>query len=152
LFIAFLALVVYWAAGMFFHEVKWLNASASGRLKDILALFILFVQISYSSRFIQRSTTVLSFFAIVGYLFAIQHWPYGRVLFIGSFAIIISLLFWDSVRSRTNRGINLCILAFPAIHLLVITGYIYRINFGFILDLIAMSFVAIVVGRSIFKT
>ncbi|WP_046756167.1 hypothetical protein [Kordia jejudonensis] len=40
-----------------------------------------------------KFTTVLyylgMFMFIIGYLFKIQHWPYGMQIFIGGFAIII---------------------------------------------------------------
>jgi hypothetical protein len=151
-FVVCTLLSLHFAACMLFPNVKWLGGSPlPGRIKDVLALFILFMQSCYASRFVQRANAVLSFFAILGILLAVQHWPFGRILFIGSFGISILLLFNDSLRQKTSRASNFVILLFPLSHLVMIgTKIICGVSALFFLDLFVLLVVAVVLGYRLF--
>jgi hypothetical protein len=150
-FVVCTLLTLHFAAYMLFPDVKWLGSTVTGRIKDVLALFILFMQSCHASRFVQRANVILSFFAILGILFAVQHWPFGRILFICTFGVSILLLFIDSLRQKTSRTFNLIILLFPLSHLVMIgTKILYGVSVLFFLDLFVLLVVAVVLGYRLF--
>ncbi len=118
-------------------------------LKNLIALFIIWYETNRSSKPIGYINIVLSFITLIGYLFALQHWPYGTISFVGSLSIMLALLLLNAAKVKSKLRFNFIILLFPTTQLLFIVSKIYHLPYSFVfllLNLLSMGIVVSVVG------
>lgn len=95
--------------------------------KSLLALsIILYESISAKKNF---RIINLSLFPIViiGYLFRVMHWPFGLTMFLGSIAIILTLLVINAIKSDSDRLIKIIILSYPISSYILMVTKIYKL-------------------------
>jgi hypothetical protein len=148
-----LAIVFSFAMDNLFLNDVWYKWVRIYRIRDVLALFIIYMQSSFSPKLVQRVIAVLAFLAVLGWIFAIQHLSYGRVLFIASFGISLCLLLADAWRKKGNRKLNVSLLLIPVLHFTGIAMIAYHMGSSFfIIEVIAMAWLSIVLVPELLKS
>ena len=114
-----------------------------GLIKNLLVLYIIIFESENSQKVSRRINYLLLPLAVFGFLFIIQHWPFGRELFFGSLFLMLLLLFIDTIKNGSSKT-RLLILMFALVHYVTVFFSVHRLPAGYFAPIIELLFTGIV--------
>ncbi len=120
----------------------------------IVIVFIILYETANSNKTLRIINTIAFPIAFIGALFTLQHWPYGRMVMLISFLIILVSLFINAIKYSQAKTIAVIILLYPMIHFIAISATIFRLPFRstlWMLNVVVMLFVSISIGINVLK-
>jgi len=150
-------IAIYFGACVFSFNVLKMDIRPFNT-QPIINLIVLLIIIYQTAHTSHKTYKLLNFIllpvAIIGFLFTIMHWPFGRILFFIPVAVTLFLLMLDNVAKTRERRTIYFIMAFPLVHLAYVYWAINHLpgqGIFYILDHCTMGIVASVVSVRLFN-
>jgi len=124
------------------------------RIQDLIALLIVLFQTVNAKKGFRILNFILLPITLIGLMFLIMHWPFGRLLFFVPSIIILIGLLLNNLSKTPERLTTYFILTFPPFHLL---SFYITINHSLgqglfrLLDFILMGIVSIAVSIRLYR-
>lgn len=110
-------IALYFLTSVFILRDYGIYAYNTTRIQNLIVLVIVLFQIAHAKRIYKLLFYTLLPVAIIGLLFLIMHWPYGRLLFFVPSIIILVGLLINNLNKNPERITTYFILSFPLFHL-----------------------------------
>lgn len=126
----------------------------TARFQNIIAFLIILFHTNKARKGLRIVNFILLPIAIIGLMFLIMHWPFGRLLFFPPSILIIIALFLNNSINSPERFTTYFILIFPLFHLLCFYLTVSRlpVQSSFrLLDFILMGMVSLTVINRLYQ-
>lgn len=124
------------------------------RIQNLIVLLIMLFQTAHAKKTFKILNSTLLPITIIGLMFLIMHWPFGRLLFfVPSIIILVGLLLNNSTKN-SERLTTYIILTFPPFHLLcfyITINHFPGQGLFRLLDFILMGIVSIAVSIRLYR-
>jgi hypothetical protein len=111
--------------------------------------FIILYETGKANKIMILIITIVFLPALIGILFTVMHWPYGRITMLISISIILGCLFVNATKYSQDKIITVIILLYPAIHFIAISASLFHLPVSaplWVLNVVIMLLVSISLG------
>ncbi len=142
----FLRFSLFW-----FFDITLNNYNA---LPSFIAIFILIYETIHAKKNIKTFNAILFAFLFIGYAFIVMHWPFGRLIFLGSISAIALGLIINTFKIGEGKHLAFIILIIPVFRLCFMLITIYHFpgtGVLWFIENVIMAIVAIAIGMKLFR-
>jgi hypothetical protein len=111
-----LPLLLYTFIFTWLYTQKGVHLYDPGLGYNLFVVYIVWNETKRAKRITGVIVSIFALFTLMGFVFTIQHWPFGRTIFSGALGLVLTLIVYNASRNKAGRVVRLLTLLFPLVH------------------------------------